>query len=411
MTLVHKNETPLFVISVIFGSLVWLAAIGATFGLILVYVLLGLLAYLFAQSGFIAHLRGNAVELGPDQFPDLYKLYRECCETLEMETVPRAYLLMSEGLLNALATRFLRRHYVVLYSSVVEALRSRPEALRFYFGHELGHIKRGHLNLRWLLFPALILPLLGAAYRRAQEYTCDLHGLATSKSPGDAMAALALLGTGGERLPQVNVRRFIAQQAETGGFWMSFHELTSDYPWLCKRLARVATANGTAPEGSISATPRRNFFAWLLALFVPRIGVPGSGGVVSLLMVVAVIGILAAIAIPAYQDYTARAQVAQVMPMLEQVEAAAAPYVEREQAYPSSPEDIGLPEFIEQGPVSDLAIGDEGIELTLRSANAALNGKTIILGAQSLPDGRIGWNCFGGTLEPKYRPANCRPGQ
>src|SRR5688500_13594902 len=243
MELVYKNEKPLFAISMVIGTIVWLALIVGTFGIALIYVLLFLLIYLFAQSGFIAYLRGNAVELSERQFPDLYKQYLETCEKLEIEEVPTAYLMMSDGVLNALATRFLRRHYVVVYSSVVDALRSRPEALRFYFGHELAHIKRRHLVLAWLRWPASILPLPGAGYRRAQEYTCDLHGLAASAARDDALAALGVLASGGEKLPQLDPRTFIEQQRQSGGFWMSYHELTNDYPWLCKRLAQVASAD------------------------------------------------------------------------------------------------------------------------------------------------------------------------
>jgi len=405
MQLVHKNEKTLFVISLVIGSIVWLAVIGLTFGIVLIYALLGLVFYLFAQSGFIAHLRGNAVELSEEQFPDLYRQYRDSCATLGIQEVPRAYLLMSDGILNALATRFLRRHYVVVFSSVVEALRSRPEALRFYFGHELGHIVRGHLNLRWLLFPASILPLLGTAYRRAQEYTCDLHGLATSQSPNDALAALALLGTGGERLPQVNIERFMAQQSESGGFWMSFHELTNDYPWLSKRLAHIASVSGAAQVGQ---APRRHFFAWFLACFVPRFGVQGGGGLLSVLVLVAIIGILAAIAIPAYQDYTLRTEVTQALNFGTGVKAAAGPYIEREGAYPDSLEDIGLPESYETGPVSLLALTEEGIEFTLRSNSMQLDGQTIVFGAYKEEDGSIGWSCHGGTVARKYRPTACR---
>ncbi len=52
---------------------------------------------------------------------------------------------------------------------------------------------------------------------------------------------------------------------------------------------------------------------------------------------------------------------------------------------------------------------EEGFELTLRSENALLNGRTIILGAMEYEDGSIGWDCTGGTVEPKHRPAHCRP--
>ena len=407
MELVYKTERPLFALSVAIGSIVWLALIVSTFGAVLLYVLLFLVIYLFAQSGFIAYLRGNAVQLGAKQFPDLYRQYIEACEKIGIETIPTAYLLMSNGVLNALATRFLRRHYVVLYSSVVEALRSRPEALRFYFGHELAHIKRGHLSLQWLKLPASLLPLLGAGYRRAQEYTCDLHGLAASSSHEDALAALAVLGTGGERLSQCNVGEFIDQQQASGGFWMSYHELTNDYPWLCKRLAHIEAVSADAGDAVRQyKAPSRSFFAGILAALTPRIGL--GGGSASILVVVAMIGILAAIAIPAYQDYVIRSKVMAAMPLVSRVEAVAAEYVNEHKAYPASPADVGLPETAEAGPVSRIQIVDGGFELTLRSDNVKLDGKTIVVGAYRRDDSTIAWQCTGGTLEARYRPVKCR---
>lgn len=403
MELVYKHEKPLHTLALVIGIVAWLLLLVGTVGIALVYALLGLLIYLFAQSAFIAHLRGNSLELGPAQLPDLYAQYTEACRRLDIDVPPTAYLMMSDGVLNALATRFLRRHYVVVFSSVVEALRTRPEALRFYFGHELAHIKRGHLDRAWLKWPALILPLLGAAYRRAQEYTCDLHGLAAANSPEDAYAALTVLASGGEKLPAANVAGFIDQQSLSSGFWMSYHELTGDYPWLCKRLAHLQAAAG---GGHPYRAPRRHALAAVLAAGTPRLGVAGGGG--SMLVMVAMIGILAAVAIPAYQDYTVRAQVTGAMPLVEHVQRSADAYVNEHLAYPAAPADVGLPETLDSGPVSRIEVVDDGFALYLRGPLPQLSGKTIVVGARRTDAGDIVWNCAGGTLDMRYRPARCR---
>jgi Zn-dependent protease with chaperone function len=402
MTIIHKNEKTLYGVTLAISLLVWGVALYFTHGLILLYVPFALLAYLFVHSAFISHLRGNAVLLSESQFPDLHSQFLDSCRTLEMEP-PQAYVMMSDGVLNALATKFLRRHYVVLFSSVLDALKSRPQSVRFYFGHELAHIKRGHLNFQSLLFPAMILPLLGAAYRRSQEYTCDLHGLATSSSREDAMSALGVLGSGAEKLPALNLNEFMEQRRETGGFWMSFHELTGDYPWLCKRLANVAGQDANPP---LEPNPRRNAGAWILAAFVPRLGGGGSGA--GALVTIVIIGVLAAIAIPAYQDYTARANVMAALPLLDEVQERAAPWVEEHGAYPESFEQIGVPESATDSPAGTVAIVEEGFELTLRSEMNVIDGKTIVYMAYRRDDQKIGWDCSGGTLEQKFRPVRCR---
>ena len=62
--------------------------------------------------------------------------------------------------------------------------------------------------LRWIP----LLPLLGAAYSRACESTCDRHGLACSGSPEGAARALAALSAGAERWQQLNVATYVDQE-------------------------------------------------------------------------------------------------------------------------------------------------------------------------------------------------------
>ncbi|MBL6986195.1 MAG: M48 family metalloprotease [Methylobacter sp.] len=300
--LVYKNEKILFTFHFVLATLFWLVLIVGTMGMALLYMLCLFIGYLFAQSALIAWIKGNGVQISGEQFPDLYERYARCCETLDVTPYPDAYLINGSGMLNAFATRFLGRHFVVLYSNVVDAMEDNPEAINFYIGHELGHIQRKHLQWGPYIWPAGILPLLGSAYSRAREYTCDQFGLACCNESKPAVQGLVALAAGEKRWATLSIPAYLEQAEETNGFWMSFHELVADYPWLVKRAARLENPNYSLPI--------RNPFAWLFALFVPRLGV--GGGMAGLLTMVAVIGILAAISIPAYQDYTKRAQQAQV---------------------------------------------------------------------------------------------------
>lgn len=301
MNLVYSKEKTLFTILALLAGVFWLALILGTLGIALIWLLAGFLAYLFIQSGFISYVKGTGVKVSQEQLPDLYEALIKCCDKLEIKASdrPELYVLNSDGILNALATKFLSRKYVVLYSSVVDALEARPSALRFYIGHELGHIKRGHLNWTTFLLPAAWLPLIGAAYSRAREYTCDLHGTACCDTKEDAVFAIGALAAGSHAWKRINYNQYMQQASETGSFWMSFHELTGAYPWLTKRTRHVVSAF----NGAEYKRPARNPFAWLFALFVPH----GGPGLVGVIVVVAIIGVLAAVAIPAYQAYQLRA--------------------------------------------------------------------------------------------------------
>lgn len=302
MNLIYKNEKILNSLAIVIGVLFWTLLLVSTFGGVLIYLAIGFIIYLFTQSAFIAYIKGNGVKVSDKQFPAIYQQFQQCVQTLEMDDAPEIYIVNSDGLLNALATRFIRKKYVVIYSGVVDALKQYPAGLNFYLGHELGHIKRGHLDWSVLRWPALLLPLLGAAYSRAREYTCDLHGLKCCEDTTKAAYAMAVLACGSEKWKDLNVAAYMEQSDETGSFWMAFHEYTADYPWLSKRMQHIVKASKNQPTGF----PRRNPFALLLALFVPRFGY-GGGGAGGVIVIVAIIGILAAVALPAYQDYTARA--------------------------------------------------------------------------------------------------------
>lgn len=401
--LVYRHERPLFLISIVFALLAWLALIVGTLGIGLLYVLLAILFYLFVQSAFISYLRGTGVLITAEQFPDLYARVIDCCRMLGVNPPPDAYLIHADGAFNALATRFLGRNFIVLFSNVVDALEDDPQAINFYIGHELGHIQRKHLQWLPILWPAGLLPLLGAAYSRAREYTCDAYGLACSGSVQSAAHGIAALAAGGERWKSMNLDRYGAQADQSGKFWMSFHELTGDYPWLTKRLARIRTGDGYLPPG-------RHFLAWLLAMFVPRFGIGGAGSVI---VTVAVIGILAAVAVPAYQDYTARARITEDMAHLHGVQTCFAEFYAREGGVPENFAQCGINDSRSlAGPgVADVALGEDGV-ITLTFADESLPAdamdSTLVLRPYLDDAGTFSWSCAEGTLPPKYRPAACR---
>lgn len=353
MNLVYKNEKTLFTLLALFSLLVWIPL----FIFVLPYAIILFVVYLFAQSGFIAYIRGTGVAVNANQYPELYAAYRECGDKLGVKELPEFYILNADGFLNALATRFLRRHYVVLYSSVLDALEDHPESIKFYIGHELGHIQRGHLGLKQLfILPGSILPLLGAAYRRAQEYSCDLHGAACCNNEQDIQHAIAVLAAGSTRWKSLNQEAYLDQANETGGFWMSFHELTGTYPWLVKRMKHVTLAKqGVAPQ-----FPARNPFAWGLAALIPNSGM-GGGAAGAMLVMLAMIGIVAAVAIPQFESFMQQAAMAQAGAGSYEAEEYGSDSEEgySEEAYSDVSDETSEAEGVEEGQEEDVVEAQE----------------------------------------------------
>jgi Zn-dependent protease with chaperone function len=400
MALEYKREGTLFRIGLAISIVLWLALIVGTFGIALIYLLFAFLIYVFAQSAFISYLRGTATRIDEAQFPDLHRRVRDCCARLELDKVPDAYLLHAGGAFNAFATRFFGRDFIVLYSDVVDALEAAPEAINFYIGHELGHVRRKHLQWAPVLFPASLLPLFGAAYSRAREYTCDLHGLACCPKPEDAARGLAALSAGSRRWQSMDLGKYAGQAEAAGSFWMSFHELISGYPWLVKRVAHVLGGE------HLARVPGRNPFAWLLALFVPNLGRAGGGA--SVLITIAVIGILAAVALPAYQDYTSRVKLIGALGEGLRAGQAVGAYYAKNGTIPGSLAQAGFAPGAAPEMVRQVTVDPKSGVLRVDLAFAPLQGKALVLTPSLDANQRVVWKCSGEDIRPQVLPPRCR---
>ena len=400
---VCSHDRVLTALSITIGGLIWLA-IGAVIyragvrvvfsvtGTAVVVLVLSFIAYVFAKSAAIAHLRGNATEITEYQLPELHAQLTACCGILHVPVVPTMYVQNGNGILNAFATWFLGRKYVILLSGVVDAMAPNPGGVRFYIGHELGHVLR-HDNplIAFLRWPALRLPLLGAAFSRARETTCDLHGLACSETPELAARSLAALAAGARSWSKVSLDGYRRQVAAGTGFWMSFHELVASYPWTGKRIVRVLEGN---PE-----IPRRNPLAYVLALFVPYAGRVGAG--LGLLIYVYLIGVIAAVAIPAYQDYTVRAVLTTAAVESQQARQKLVDYYNSQNAVPRNLSDAGAAAQLPNGVELSL---EPHMVLTVHSRRGDL-----IFTPRRDASGQIVWTCSGGQgTKPQQLPSACR---
>ena len=271
-------------------------------------------------------------------------------------------------------------------------MQAHPEGVNFYIGHELGHVRMKHLIGKLWRLPVLWLPLLGAAYSRAKESTCDRHGRACCESPEAAARAMVALAAGAQRWRMVDLPAYEAQATLARGFWMSYHELTSGYPWLTKRVARILH-----PE---VAPPRRNGFAYLFALFTPYVG--RGGGAAGIVIVLALIGVLAAVALPAYNDYQVRSRLTLAYLSSEPARKSLAKYYAERKEVPASLEAAGVPATSADG--SRLSLDSETMVLTVESPNGQL-----VFTPDENDDGTVTWHCSAGPgIRAAQLPTACR---
>mgnify|MGYP000698828033 CR=1 FL=1 len=132
---------------------------------------------------------------------------------------------------------------------------------------------------------------------------------------------------------------------------------------------------------------------------------------IELMIVVAIIGILAAIAIPAYQDYTIRAQVSEGMSLASGAKAAVAEFYQDTGGWPADNTAAGLalPNTIEGQYTTGVQVAGQVVTVTYGDqANTAIAGQQLTLTATD-NTGAIEWTCAATTLSPKHVPSACRP--
>ena len=253
--LIHPKEKIYFVMCVFVSLFIYvvLASIilagGPVAGTVMFYLFIGIVGYFLFHGVFLGHVRGNGVRVSNRQFPELNAMAEQHSRRLGMET-PAIFVLQSGGVLNAFATRFLGRNFVILYSDVLALASQKGEKAVSFVLARAGHVRQAH-DAPGVAVSGDDLPFLGGAYSRACEYTCDRFGNALE--PEGGVDGLLVLAAGRDLYNQVNSTEFIRQRETESGFFVRFAEILSTHPNLPKR---VAALDAVRRHESASPPPR-----------------------------------------------------------------------------------------------------------------------------------------------------------
>jgi len=205
---------------------------------------------------------GSYLRATEDSFPNLFRAVQEGCEILDLPKRPALYL--QPGGLNAF-TAGVEQPIVVLNAGLVDSMTD--EELRYVVGHELGHIKSGHVLYYQIaqLVPVLA-EMVGAAtfgvgallsvpvevalirWQRMSELTADRAGLLACQDVNAAATALIkLAGLPSKFFDKVNTEDFLAQARDFEAFdsdkldWLLkiVSGMGQTHPWTVLRASEL----------------------------------------------------------------------------------------------------------------------------------------------------------------------------
>ncbi len=162
------------------------------------------------EKSMILEQKGNALKINEKNFKKIFHMYLKACEILDFDNPPDLYTRWDYKV--AASAFGVEKPTIQITTGAIDILDD--DELMFVIGHELGHIKSGHLfyyNLSRKILPLIIrnipipnVPIFGKVliesiqyplyhWARMQELSCDRAGLLCCQNKNSALRALIAL--------------------------------------------------------------------------------------------------------------------------------------------------------------------------------------------------------------------------
>jgi Zn-dependent protease with chaperone function len=215
----------------------------------------------FGEKPIRLAFQANAVKVSEKQFPHIYNLYKEVCQTMDPE---REYdLFISQTPIVNAGAYGMDNPFIILNSGTIWLLND--EEVSFILGHELGHIMSDHVLYRTMTVLLIQLasmgfPVVGLAARavlvallewyRKSELSSDRAGLLSVQDPEIAMNAMLKMAggipNGGKWDTEYSLDEFIIQAEEyrTGGdvadqVYKVLNLMATTHPFYVLRVSEI----------------------------------------------------------------------------------------------------------------------------------------------------------------------------
>lgn len=206
-----------------------------------VFLLAASFLYVFYSTN-----KANGIRVTKEQFPRSYAIFEEMVQRLGFKKTPEFYVHNGMGQYNAFATCVPGyRNYTVIYSEILTNFENGGDenVFRFVMGHELGHLRLGHLfwikmilNIIWSHIPGLGF-IFGKPYIRMQEYEADKVGKLCC--PTENGSSLVLLVASKELYKSVNIDDYLDNSLRKSKLSFVVANSMSDHPVIPWRIDAI----------------------------------------------------------------------------------------------------------------------------------------------------------------------------